>query len=86
VHDQGDYVEFEFSTLESVASYQAILTQFGLNTAVTNEVTVRARSATFADVRLNGLAIRPVIDDGLDWSEYFPRNVVILIKGVEAAS
>jgi hypothetical protein len=86
VLDEGNYVELIFSMLESVTSYQAILTQFGLNNADTNEVTVRVRDKRFTTVRMNGLAICPVIDEGLSWSEYLPRDIVILVRNLETAA
>lgn len=86
VHDQGNYAELIFNMLESVAQYQAVLALFGLDDAVTSEVTVILRDATFADGRYNGTAVRPVIDDGLAWNEYLPRDIVILIKNVEAVA
>ncbi len=86
VYDEGRYVELEFSMLPDVTTYQAVLTAFGINSALTNDVTVAIRDETFSFVRMNGTAVRPEPGRDVRWREYFPRDVVILIRDLEAAS
>lgn len=87
VYDEARYVELEFSNVGNVTNYQALLTQFGLSASVLDAaVTVYVRDETFAWVRMNGRAVRPEIGREVQWRRYFPRNVTILVKDLEAAS
>lgn len=80
VVDEAKYVELRFNVVRDVTTYQSILTQFGVQSALTNDVTVKVRDETFAFVNKNGTAIRPQIDTDVRWQRFFPRDVVILIK------
>jgi len=86
VFDEGCYVELEFGMVPSVSDYQTLLTQFGVQSALTNEVTVYVRDETFAWVRMNGTAVRPEPGRDVRWRDYFPRDIVILIKDLAAVS
>lgn len=85
-YDEGKYVELLYSVAASVTEYQAILTAFGVKNAGSNEVTVYVRDETFAWTRQNGLAIRPEPGQDVRWSNYFPRDVVILVRDLADAS
>jgi len=82
VYDEAKFVELEYSMVESATAYQAILTSFGVNAALTNDVTVYVRDETFASTRQNGTAIRPEIGRDVRWRNYFPRDVMILIRNL----
>jgi len=84
--DEGEYVELLYSMVPSATEYQTILNTFGVQSAISNQVTVYVRSETFAWVRMNGLAIRPQPGQDVRWSNYFPRDVVVLVRDLEAAS
>lgn len=84
VTDQATYVEFVFNVVKDVTTYQSILTQFGVNSALTNDVTITARDETFTAINLNGTAIRPQIGTDVRWSNFFPRDVVILVKDLSS--
>ena len=84
VYDEGTYVELVFNMIPDVASYQSLLNQFGVQSALTNDVTVKVRNETFAFVNKNGTAIRPEPGRDVRWNKFFPRNVVILIRGLAA--
>lgn len=86
VQDDGKYVVLEFTALSGTSEYQSLLSTFGVNSSTTNEVTVYMRDETFAWVRMNGTAVRPVPGDDVAWKNYFPRDVRILIRDLEAAS
>lgn len=86
VYDEAKYVELVFSIVGSVTGYQALLAQFGVQSALTNDVTVYVRDETFAWVRMNGTAVRPQPGEGVRWNNYFPRNITILVKDLEAAA
>jgi hypothetical protein len=83
--DEGRYVELEWSALEGVTEYNAILAAFGLDDALSNEVTVYVRDERRAWARLNGRALLPEAGREMRW-RYFPRDVVITVRDLEAAS
>lgn len=85
VYDEGRYVELEFGMVPSVTEYQTLLSAFGVQTALTNDVTVYVRDETYAWVRCNGTAVRPEPGRDVRWA-YFPRSVTLLVKDLEAAS
>lgn len=76
------YCEWRFGPELLETSYAALLTQFGLTIAKTNEVTIRTMSdparATFANY--NALIIRP----RAKYQNGFYRDVVFLLKRLEA--
>lgn len=85
--DDGLYVELVWSTLPNATVYQALLAQFGLDAAKQADVTVVVRDDTLADVRMNGVAIRPSrFDNTLEWSDYMLRDVIILVRNLEATA
>lgn len=86
VYDESRYVELEYNIVGSAASYVAILTLFGVNSALFANVTVYVRDEVFAWVRMNGIAVRPEPGRDVRWSAAFPRQVVILIKDLAVAS
>jgi len=85
-YDEGTYVELLYSMVSTATDYQTILNSFGVQTATSNEVTVYVRDETFAWVRKNGLAIRPEPGADVRWTNFFPRDVVILIRDLSAAA
>jgi len=85
-YDEGKYVELLYSVVSSVTEYQAILDAFGVKSAGSNEVTVYVRDETFAWTRKNGLAIRPQPGQDVRWTNFFPRDVVILVRDLADAS
>lgn len=86
VHDEGAYVPLEWSGLTAgTAKFIALLTQFGLHAAKTAAVTVLVRDEILGDVRMNGLAVRPLMGESMDW-EFRPRDVVIIVRDLEAVS
>ena len=86
VYDEGKYVELAFTVLGGVTQYQGLLNQFGVQSSLTNEVTVYVRDETFAWVRMNGIAVRPEIGRDVQWQRYFPRSITILVKNLEVAA
>lgn len=85
-YDEGKYVELLYSMVSSASDYQSILSSFGIQNAGSNEVTVYVRDETFAWTRQNGLAIRPQPGEDVRWNQYFPRDVVILVRDLADAS
>jgi hypothetical protein len=86
VQDDGRYVILEWTAIENVSEYQSLLSSFGIETATTNDVTVYVRDETFAWARMNGTAVRPQPGQDVKWKDYFPRDVMIMVRDLEAAS
>lgn len=85
VYEQASFVALEFDFLESPTEYQAVLTQFGLDAALTAEVTVYVRDFDFSWVRKNGLAVRPEVGKDVQWQNFFPRSIEIIVKHLTTA-
>lgn len=85
VHDHGDYAELVWSALADAEEYQDLLEQFDLDVSLTSEVTVYMRNWQFEAGRYNATAVRPQLGADGDWSQFFPRNVVILLKNLESS-
>lgn len=85
VYEHAEYVVFNFDFSESPTDYQSLLTLFGLDDSLTEEVTVYIRSWDFSWVRKNGLAVRPEVGRDVAWQNFFPRGIEILIKNLSTA-
>jgi hypothetical protein len=84
VYEAGLFVQLEWSLLGSAAQYRALLTQFGLLTTTTAEVTVQVRDHAFNWIRFNGVAVRPDIGKDIRW-DIFPRGITLLIRELEVS-
>ena len=86
IQDDAKYILLEFTALASASEYQSLLSDFGIQTATSNDVTVYVRDETFAWGRYNGTAIRPSPGTDVKWKDYFPRDIAILVRDLEASS
>jgi len=89
VYDEGRYIELEWSAYTDGADYITLLGLFGLSASVANAaVTVYIRDETFAWVRMNGTAIRPMPNKEVSWGEIQsrPLGINILVKGLSTAA
>lgn len=84
VYDQAPYCELLFSFIETEALYATFLAQFGLASVTSAPVTVYIRNERLAYARYNATAVLPSIGNDGGWSEYFMRNVVVLLKNLVA--
>jgi len=84
--NEGPYVLLIWDVVENKTQYQSILTTFGLLSADSNDVTVYIRDEEFDYVRKNGKAIKPFPGQGVDYKNYFIRDLVILIRDLEDVS
>lgn len=84
--NEGPFVELVWNSLGTKAQYQTILTAFGLLSADSNDVTVYVRNDVFDFVRMNGKAIKPKPENGVQWRRPFPRNIVILVRDLAAST
>lgn len=84
--DQGRYIEFGWSAYTTAAAYQTLLGQFGLdsNTSMA-PVTVYVRDETYAWIRMNGNAIRPIPGKQVHWGDRQsrPLDITILVRDLE---
>lgn len=85
-YDTAPYVELEWTLLGNVAAYTALLTQFGVQSALTAAVTVYVKSSVFGWVRYNGIAVQPVAGVDVKWELGFPRNIVVLVRDLAVSS
>jgi hypothetical protein len=83
VYEQVPYLEWVWTVLPTGTIYVALLTQFGLHSAVTSEVTVYTRGANFAWTRYNAIAVRPALGEDAEWDRYMLRNIRILLKDLQ---
>lgn len=86
VKEEGLFIELEYSALEGATQYNDILIDFGIDALDTNDVTVYVRTPYYGYVRYNGTAVRPEVGRDIRWRQYFPRDVVILVKNLVLAS
>jgi hypothetical protein len=86
VYDEAKFIIFEFDFSEDATTYVALLTLFGVNVSLNANVTVYLRDERFAVARYNGIAVRPQPGADVRWTNYFPRNIEILVKDLAASS
>lgn len=82
--NEGPFVELIW-TIVTNAEYDTIMSNFGLTSTDSNDVTVYVRDENWDYARKNGKAIKPNIGQDRDW-DIFPRDMVILIRDLEDAS
>lgn len=83
---EGPYVELVWSSLGNAATYQSLLAQFGLSSATSSQVTVIIRDERWNAVRMNGIALLPTIGEEATWHDFFPRDVVIVVRNLVTAT
>ena len=79
VWDQAPHIQLIWDHLESPDEVMDIYTLFGLNDSKQSFVTVYMPNELYVYTRYNGKAIRPQAS----WSNYFPRNVTIIVRDLE---
>lgn len=86
VIDELPFVEFNWTTIGTATQYQALLTQFGLSSATTAEVTVYVQNENYAWVLRNGTAVKPQIGSDGQRANSFLRGFTILVKNLRATA
>lgn len=86
VIDENPFVEFNWTTIGTAAQYAALLTQFGLSSALTSEVTVYVQNENYAWVLRNGVAVKPFIGSDGQRNRSFLRGFTILVKALEVTA
>ena len=75
---QGLFCEFVWNVLDDGTQVRDIFLRFGLLTVRSGPVTIYTRDDIYNKHRYNGLAVRPPIN----WQNYFPRDMTILVKNL----
>ena len=83
VIDELPFVEFRYNTL-SVAQYQSLLTQFGLTSATTAEVTVYIQDEDYNWVQRNGIAVKPQIGNDGQRRGWLLKDFVVVVHSLRA--
>lgn len=85
VYDEGKYIIWRWNVVANETEYQSILSDLGVQSALTNDVTVYSRSEDGSYVRYNGTAIRPQPGPDVRQQNFFLRNVEVVIRDVSIA-
>lgn len=80
LYEEASYCELIFNVLNDAEMYQDLINMFGVLYALTAPVTIYVRDPVWTPFRYNGTAIRPETSKDMEWSNYFPRNITILIR------
>lgn len=80
LHDEALYIQLEWSFVKDSADLSTLLTQFGLASATTANVTIYCPNQLHTATRYNGVAVRPEVER----NNYFLRDVVIVVKDLTA--
>lgn len=83
---EGPHVILEWDVIESQAAYEDLLEQFDLDAGPSEAVTITLPGELYADVRFNGIALRPVAAETVTRENYFIRDVKIIIRDLVVAS
>jgi len=79
VLDEGLYVEWIYSMVETPAQLTTILTPLGIQSLPSATVTIYTRNPLYQYKRYTGTAIQPEAT----WENYFIRNMVIIIRDLK---
>lgn len=83
---EGVYIDLDWDTVEDATQLAAIYAFFGLDGSIsTSNVTVLIPGNMFTDLRYNGIAVRPLIGQDLRRTNYYLRDLTILIKMLRLA-
>lgn len=83
INDEGSYCELEFSALQDETEYQALLTQFGIESSLSAQVSVYIRNGVYTFGYYNAIVVQPEPGKEVSW-DFFPKNVIILLRNLES--
>lgn len=78
------FVRLNWSMFETVTEYTTLLSQFGLSSATTSEVSVYIQDERFGWVLRNAIAVLPMIGQQGSRTNYFLRDFSILLTRLAA--
>lgn len=85
-YEQSLYVEFLYGFVNNPTDYASLLSSAGLTSVLYANVTIYARTATYAWSRYNGVAVRPQIGSDGAWNNFYLRDFVLLVKNLSPLS
>lgn len=83
IHDQGKYVCLRWDMVESEEEYLDLLTMFNLHIGDYEAVTIYVKSERLVWTRYNGYAQLPLPQADMDWKNFFPRGIEIVVVDLE---
>lgn len=83
VHEQGLFIVLRYNSLPWL-TYQLLLAQYGVATALTNAITLYVPNHQFAYTRYNGTVVRPENGVDLRRTSHFLQDVAFLVKSLVA--
>jgi hypothetical protein len=93
VIDEGLYTYYLWNVLEGVDMFSNLMiTYFDLGTGATifgetsSEVTVIVRNQLYLPLRVNARAVLPQLGKNSDWTNFRPRNNLLLLKDIKNAT
>jgi hypothetical protein len=92
VVDEGLHTYYEWNVMQGVAAWNSVLALFDMDSpfvlamTLTSEVTVIVRNQLWLPVRVNAIAVLPRIGEDAEWSNYRPRNLMMLLKHIQTAT
>lgn len=85
IQEIGLYIELQWSMIATATEYTTLLAQFGISaTTLTNQVTVYVPNQVYALTRYNGLARFPLQGVDIGRSDYYIRNLKIIVNRLVA--
>lgn len=84
VYEEAPYILLEWNVLASSNAYGTLLNQFGLVSGLTCLVTVLVPNNFFAYSLYNGTAVQPEMGTDAKWSNFFLRDITILVRDLVA--
>lgn len=79
------YIEFQWN-ISVVDVYQALLLQFDLISNDYSEVTVLIQNERYQSARKNGIALLPLVGEGVERDNFFLRDVTLTVHSLRDPS
>lgn len=83
VHEQGLFIILRYNSLPWL-TYQVLLAQLGIATALTNQITIYCPNHQFAYTRYNGIVKRPENGVDLRRTSHFLQDIAIPVTNLAA--
>lgn len=83
IKDDFLYTDLLFNILGGINGFRAVLDQLGLLDDIEVDITITLKNNSLEWGKYNAIAVRPQQGEDVEWSNFFPRNIVILIKEIE---
>lgn len=84
--DEAPFVSLQWDMIATDTEYQSLLSQFGLTSATTANVSVYIQDERYNWIVRNAVAVLPFVGTDVARDNYFIRNVTILLKNIRVQS